>query len=134
MDKLLSVMFFLAEVELRTQASKLHVTSNKKVGEAMLDEANAINAFLLSTYQELHQYPELSHREVQTSRRVADWLKDMGIEVMTVLEDMVLWVSCVVLKETTHCPARRYGCFTHPRGYWQPVRFKECGIYACLWT
>lgn len=51
------------------------------MGKDMLDAALDIREFLVSTYHEFHQYPELSHQEAQTSRCVADRLAEADIEV-----------------------------------------------------
>ena len=47
----------------------------------MLTAAQDIRHFLQEAYHHFHQYPELSHQEIETSQRVAHWLKEAGLEV-----------------------------------------------------
>lgn len=62
----------------------------------MLDAALDIREELANTYHEFHQYPELSHEEVHTSRRVANRLAELGIEVQHGIGGYGLVVSCTV--------------------------------------
>lgn len=45
--------------------------------------ARAINAQVVTWRRDFHQFPELSNREVQTSRKVADALRKMGLKPRT---------------------------------------------------
>ena len=47
----------------------------------LLNAAQALQTQMSETYRELHRYPELSHQEVETSQRVARWLREIGLEV-----------------------------------------------------
>src|SRR5688572_7120467 len=44
---------------------------------------NAVDARVVSWRRDFHQHPELSNREVRTSKIVADHLKKLGLEVRT---------------------------------------------------
>ena len=45
--------------------------------------AAALEAKVVATRRDLHQFPELSNREFETSKKVAAYLKALGLEVQT---------------------------------------------------
>jgi hypothetical protein len=49
---------------------------------------------LVEVRRDLHRFPEVSGEEEKTSAKVADYLKNLGLEVYTILEDTAWWVSC----------------------------------------
>ncbi|MEW6659772.1 MAG: M20 family metallopeptidase [Thermodesulfobacteriota bacterium] len=55
----------------------------KEIGE----RAEGLTAELIRLRREFHQYPELSHEEERTAGVVAQYLRDLGLEVRTGLAD-----------------------------------------------
>lgn len=51
--------------------------------KTMFDKLAIIQPELIALRRELHMYPELSFQEENTPKKVADFLKDLGIEVKT---------------------------------------------------
>lgn len=49
----------------------------------MLEHARAIEDLLIAWRRDIHMHPELSFQEYRTARKVADTLRDMGLEVET---------------------------------------------------
>jgi amidohydrolase len=76
MNKIYTVLFFLASVSVSAQVSpKL---------QANVDQmAKSLEPKLIEWRRHFHQYPELSNREVKTAAKIAEHLKSLGIEVKT---------------------------------------------------
>lgn len=47
-----------------------------------LKEAQNLSSKLISYRRELHQYPELSLKEFETTKRIKKWLKDLNIDIL----------------------------------------------------
>ena len=50
---------------------------------SFLEEAKRILPLMIEIRRDLHRNPELGTQEIRTSRRVADHLKGLGLEVKT---------------------------------------------------
>ena len=46
-------------------------------------EAQALQEELFEIYKDLHQHPERGHTEFRTGKIIADYLRDLGLEVQT---------------------------------------------------
>lgn len=51
--------------------------------KSVIEELDALYPEMIELRRHFHQYPELSHREVNTPRTIANYLENLGIGVRT---------------------------------------------------
>ncbi|MBI1745809.1 MAG: amidohydrolase [Acidobacteria bacterium] len=72
-----AMLFFLLSL---VGYSPIHGSEESLEVEA---KVNAIKAKLIEVRRDLHRHPELGNRETRTARQVADYLKNLGLDVKT---------------------------------------------------
>jgi amidohydrolase len=76
MKNLITVFLFLISIAAAAQV-------NPKLQASITKSAAAIEPKMIDWRRNIHQYPELSNREFKTAQKVADHLKQLGLEVKT---------------------------------------------------
>ncbi len=65
----------------KEQASESEYSSN--LTAKIIKKAEALREKLIAVRRDIHMYPELSGEEKRTSKIIAQWLKDLGLDVRT---------------------------------------------------
>ena len=75
-------IFFYSDIGL-VLPTESDMMKNSALSKIILEEAKSIENDIVRTRREIHSNPELSYKEFQTSKMVAEKLRDLGIEAKT---------------------------------------------------
>ena len=77
-QRILLIILFIVTVTLSAQSNK-----NTNLHQKIINQTDEIYNDLVNIRRDLHMHPEVSKQEKRTSKVVADYLKELGLEVKT---------------------------------------------------
>jgi len=77
-QKTLLIILFIVTVTLSAQSNK-----NTNIHQQIINQTDEIYSDLVNIRRDLHMHPEVSKQEKRTSKIVADYLRNLGLEVKT---------------------------------------------------